>query len=515
MALFNNLYITPFWCKGMPKKSEYIWLLLIVVVGLGLRLYQLDTESFWTDEAFSVHHAKLESAQEVVSAVSITEAAPAGYYLLLHYWIKIFGDDMFIVRLLSVFFSAAAPIVLFFIIRLFANSRVALLGSFFMATSMLQIEYAQEARMYGLFTFVSLCIVYFFARWFWSDKKNNSLWMWCYGLSALVGFWVNYMTAFLVLGLTLVLLFSSEKWKKQWKTWLMMNVGVIFLFLLPAPYTLKVMLSQFASLNTGLEATLISKGVPAFLAQLGLFFFTLPALLFALLAGLFLAKAEIKSALLKVDNYFFLVMLTVGTFYLYVSLKPLIISSIPVIRVPITNSYFLIRHSFYLVPLWYVYLAYKIDQYFFDAKRRQKVLAVFCFVLILFFSSSALFLYYSLPTKAQWSEAAVFISERDATGKPLILLDKGGFSNEFLLKYYLKRPFSLLKLTWSEKGREFHQLSDEAVLRALESSKDGFWLVLSRNPATGTYYHDLLNQHYQQDIQQEFYQIEVYHYIRK
>ena len=495
------------------KRSEYVWLFLILLVGLGLRLSQLDMESLWTDEAFSVHHAGLENVEEVVLAVSKTEAAPAGYYLLLHYWMKLFGDEVFTVRLLSVFLSAFAPIILFLLIRLFANSNVALLGSFFMATSMLQIEYAQEARMYGLFTFLSLCLVYCFTRWFLAVQNKNkdcNLWIWLYGLSALVCFWVNYITAFLILGLTFLLIFTPKVWVKTWKSWVIANIVIVGIFLLPARYTILVLLSQFKLLNTGLALSLIAKGVPEFLAQLGLFFFTMPALSFVLL-GIFLAKREIRNILLKVDHYFFLIMMGIGTFYLYVSVYPLIISGIPVIRVPITNSYFLIRHSFYLVPLWYIYLAYKVDQYYFDIKRSRKVLAIFCFMLIILFSSSALYLYYTQPTKAQWQEAVQFIAEHDTMGKPLILLDKGGFSNEFLLKYYYPDSFSLLKLTWSEEKREYHQLSEGAVLEALQGRTE-FWLVLSRNPNTGDLYREVLDRHYQRDISRDFYQIEVYYY---
>src|SRR3989338_7584694 len=97
----------------MNKIKTFLLLFLIVVLGFGLRWYDLGNESLWNDEAFSVHHALVGSVSEVVKNVTMTEGAPPGYYILLHYWITLFGTSEVAVRLLSVLLGVFSIVVLF------------------------------------------------------------------------------------------------------------------------------------------------------------------------------------------------------------------------------------------------------------------------------------------------------------------------------------------------------------------------------------------------------------------
>ncbi len=486
----------------MVSSKVIIRLLIgILILGLFLRAYNLDTESLWIDEAFSTRIASSENIKDVIVGVSHTEAAPPGYYVLFHYWIEIFGNSMFVVRLLSVVWSIMAILILFLLVRMLLNTRIALLASLFMATSMLQIEYAQEARIYALFTFLSIASVYFFVKWY-KDRSNFHLAL--YALLAVASFYVNYLTFFIILGCSLFV-YSKERWQNH--NWWLANVVVALLSLPLMP----LILTQFVTLNTGLSTTLINKGVPVFLAHLGLFLFLLPALVLTIALSVLLSRTILRAHILKIDDYFFYLMLLVGIAYMYVSIKPFILAGIPFIRVPITNSYFLIRHSFFLVPLWYVYLGYKVDQYF---ARGRKYMAVAIVGMVLFFSFFALHQYYVQPTKAQWQEAIQFIEENSQSEKVLVLLDKGGQSNEFLFRYYAPDDWLLLRLTWADTWRDFQQVDEERLFGLLEKT-DGFWLMLSRNQKTGYYYRDLLDEKYVRVQSKELYQIRVYEYQGK
>mgnify|MGYP001592189282 CR=1 FL=1 len=130
-----------------------------------------------------------------------------------------------------------------------------------------------------------------------------------------------------------------------------------------------------------------------------------------------------------------------------------------------------------------------------------------------FFSLSSLLVYYAQPTKAQWREATGFISDH-SSAESLILFDKGGYSNEFMLRDYYTGNFTLMKLTWSEGWRDFQQISEQELLPQLDGQED-FWLILARNSKTQDYYKNILDQHYHRDISPEFYGMEVYHYTRK
>ncbi|MDP3640662.1 MAG: glycosyltransferase family 39 protein [Nanoarchaeota archaeon] len=492
----------------------FVPIFIILLLAFSLRFYALDIESLWIDEAFSLHIAQQPDVKQVFLETSQTEAAPPGYYVLLHYWINVFGTSEWTVRFLSVLFSTLAVLMLFLLVRLLLNGKVALLSSLFMALSMLQVEYAQEARLYALFTFLSLWSAYFFARWYLSVSRPNpqnpaqkasSTWaLCCYGFSMLLALYVNYMALLLVIGFTLILFSKKTLFNNCWKMWLRAH---LFIFSLSLPL-LPLLFYQFQSINTGLAASLVIKGVPLIFAQLGIFFFLLPVFTLTLLIAFLVSKDRLRQLFFSVDRFFLWFVVGIGLFYLYLSIKPFIIGGIPVIRVPITNSYFLIRHSFFLVPLWYIYLVYKVDHFWSSQRKRR---AVFLTILIIFFCAASLFYYYSQPTKAQWQEATNFIFMPAGAQEPFILLDKGGFSNEFLLRYYAPEPFSLLKLTWSEGRRDLQRIGDEELLAALQE-KDEFWLVLARNPRTGVHFKELLDQHFTRKMSKEFYQIEVYHY---
>ena len=187
------------------KKVVLFGLILVLLLALGLRLYGLSRESYWNDEAFSVHHAGQKSVSEVNMFVSQTEAVPSGYYILLHYWMKLFGNSEVATRLLSVVFGSVSVLVLFLIVQRLFDANVALLSSFFMAISMLEVLYSQEARVYILFTFLVLLSVYFFVRIY----QNRGM-LWCRGKWWYLGYFVSLVLALYVnyVGLFVIFLFS-------------------------------------------------------------------------------------------------------------------------------------------------------------------------------------------------------------------------------------------------------------------------------------------------------------------
>ena len=487
-------------------RTKWSWtMLIIIVLALGLRLYELDTESLWADEAFTIHHAQLQNWSQFIQRISTTEAAPPGHYLLLHYWIQWFRNSEFSVRFPSVIFGVLSVVVLLVIVRRLWNEQVAVLSGLFMSTSMLQVLFSQEARLYSLFTFLVLLSAYFFMNVMVNERKKASFLAYVITISA--AFYVNYLTIMLIAFYSLFLLFSARKRKISsalWGKWLLVHSLLLVVVGLALWPILKI---QFSSLNTGLRDVLISKSLPPVLASLGLFFYTLPVLVFVFFLLLVLWGRKLVNRVLthpRFDAFFSLIVITAGSIYLYFSFFPVTLLTIPITRYPITHSYFLIRHSFFLAPLWYVFLAWKIS-----SLRWRKTAAVMM-IIVLLVSATALYEYYRLSTKPEWREAAQFIAGQSPTA-PLILLDKSGISNEFLLDYYYPQEYRLLKLTFSEQPRQFKQLADEEVLLQVQGEEE-FWLILARNTKTGDYYRDLLDRQYQRDISREFYQVKVYHY---
>lgn len=478
---------------------------MIILLGSGLRFYDLGKENLWTDEAFSVHLAQEENLTSLVENTAKTEGTPIGYYLLLHYWVEIFGNSEFSVRFPSLIFSVLSIFMIFNLTKLFFNRKVALLTSFFMAISMLQVLYSQEARLYSLFTFLTLLSAYFFSKWYLYEKEDKKSTLYCigYGFSILTAIYTNYLAIFLIIIYTFILIVKRDISKKRLKKWILIHL-ITFIFFLPL---IPLLLKQYHSINTRLPEILIKKGMPFFLAKTGIFFFTIPFILILfVLFSFYIFRRELKGIFFKInlrDDFFVLIVLFFSLLYIYLTKYNMSIFGINIIPQSITHSYFLIRHSFFLAPIIYVYFAYKI------VSLNSKKWAFFCLILLIFTNFFALAMYYNTATKAEWGKAISYIELKSF--HPVILLDKGGFSNVYLLEYYSTKPKEIINLTWSDisKGGNLKQINLKDLSNILKQNKD-FWLILARGHSD--YYKKDLDEKYKLIDEKKFYEISLYHY---
>lgn len=121
------------------KITKYdVGLLAIILIGLFLRVYHLQTQSIWFDEAFSVFESKM-SLPQLVETVASVENSPPLYFVFLHYWMMIFGSSESAVRFLSALFGVLAIPVIYLVGRQLFNEEVGLLSAFILAISSFNI----------------------------------------------------------------------------------------------------------------------------------------------------------------------------------------------------------------------------------------------------------------------------------------------------------------------------------------------------------------------------------------
>jgi mannosyltransferase len=136
----------------------------------------LDDESLWLDEGTSLRIAKMETL-EIVKLES--DANPPLYYLILHLWMKIFGDSEFSVRFPSLIFGSATIFIVFKLLSSF-DGEIALLSSLLTSISTFLVFYSQEARAYSLFLMISALSYLFFLE---ALKKGETKFFILYTLS--------------------------------------------------------------------------------------------------------------------------------------------------------------------------------------------------------------------------------------------------------------------------------------------------------------------------------------------
>lgn len=128
-------------------------LAVIAAVG-GLVLRATAPSPLWLDEALSVHIAGLGFA-DMVDALR-HDGHPSLYYLLLGWWMDVFGDSNGAARSLSGFVSLATVPVVWAIGRR-RSPALAMAGAMVALTSPFLLRYGTEARMYALVTFLVAC----------------------------------------------------------------------------------------------------------------------------------------------------------------------------------------------------------------------------------------------------------------------------------------------------------------------------------------------------------------------
>ncbi|CAG5002836.1 hypothetical protein DYBT9275_02976 [Dyadobacter sp. CECT 9275] len=209
--------------QNKSKESLFTWIIfaIILTAGLFLRLHRLDTYSIFFDEKSTMVISQgivLEGAnqKEVFSTLKVTVPefwkAPAldyrppqvlrsftyketfipraftpaefwspksladyyeamnrsdignspFYYLLLHYWMEIFGLSDYSARSLSVLFSVLIIGMTYLFARRFFSVKIGLIASAIVAIEPFFIAYSHQARNYSLTFFLTLLATYFF-----------------------------------------------------------------------------------------------------------------------------------------------------------------------------------------------------------------------------------------------------------------------------------------------------------------------------------------------------------------
>jgi mannosyltransferase len=127
----------------------------VLAISLQVRTRALDSP-FWLDEGLSVGIAS--HPLQAIPAVLRQDGSPPLYYVLLHFWMGVFGRTEAATHALSLVFAlATVPVGLWFGRALF-GTRAGWACAVLCAVNPLLSAYAQETRMYSLVALLSLLV---------------------------------------------------------------------------------------------------------------------------------------------------------------------------------------------------------------------------------------------------------------------------------------------------------------------------------------------------------------------
>ncbi len=214
----------------MKSFKNELLLLAILFLGLFLRIYHLSNESIWLDEAQTIQWVNYPNLFQIVKKVSQDVHTPL-YFIILHYWINLFGDSEFSTRFLSVIFGFFAIFMIYKVGSLIFDKEVGILSSLILVLSTFHIYYSQEAKMYSLMSLLTLLSIYFFIRLL---KERSLIVSIGYILSNILLMYTHYYGLFIIIAQNIYIgtlfLFSKEGYKLSFRRWILLQVILIILF---------------------------------------------------------------------------------------------------------------------------------------------------------------------------------------------------------------------------------------------------------------------------------------------
>lgn len=279
----------------LRKLNPYlIALLLLTIYGFIVRIYNLDYQSFWYDEGYSVNAAlcMLERGLPIL---------PSGHFYtpgLLNTGViassmGLFGVTEFSARLPSVIFGTLTiPLVFFFANRI-GDKKLALITAFLVTFSMLEIAWSREARMYQQLQFFYILSLYLFYEF--TQRRNNRYLILtivstiCTVLSHMLGFSLIliYPTYFLLANIRSIRRYISREFLLNRQTLILALCAIALLSL--------------GELFFGLFSTVWGTRMNYFAEYWGYLKGTLPVILYLSVAGaIILLRSEYKISLLLI-----------------------------------------------------------------------------------------------------------------------------------------------------------------------------------------------------------------------
>jgi 4-amino-4-deoxy-L-arabinose transferase-like glycosyltransferase len=146
-------------------RKSTIFILGILIFSGVLRIINLN-QSVWLDEATTALTTAL-TLRQFFSGFIVSDFHPPLYYLLIKFWVMIFGSSEVSVRIPSLLFSVGSVYLTYLVAKKLFDEKAGLIAAILIAVNGLSVYYAQEARSYSMTTFLALLMVYFYLNKKW------------------------------------------------------------------------------------------------------------------------------------------------------------------------------------------------------------------------------------------------------------------------------------------------------------------------------------------------------------
>jgi mannosyltransferase len=495
--------------KKENSTLRYVILLIcVLLLGIGLRLYDLSEESLWFDEGVSV----IRSEKNLTGLLEDARNAggnPPLYFIILHYWMELFGQSEWAVRLLSVLFGMISLVAAYRIGILLWDRPTALLTVLFAAISHYHINHAQEARCYTMMAALGVLSMDLFLRLIRAPRISIMIGYVLAG-SALV--YTHYYGPLFLVAQNLFLV--GMWWKKagiiriRWRRWFILE-GIILVSFLP---WIHIMLGKTVAIQTqGLHYITPSvwdipgtlKTYAAENAYLGVVMIVLAGLSLLTIKQQTLVTAPRQSE--QKDNPTGKEMVFsngqkicfLGLWLMTPILLPFAISQV---STPIFAHRYTIAASFG----FYILAAKGV----LNLRKNYLIYPILLILVTVYFWR--IYRYYTEPTREQWREAVQRVEENARRGDRVLV--HPNYCKYYIYQYYAQREDLVLK-TFSTKSPQMDEKQHQE-LETLIRESDRIWFVIPKKQESKKQIAEILAKNYQRKNHWEYFRIDVYEFSK-
>ncbi len=445
----------------MRTTNRGAWLLLLaLIIGLSflIRVWNINKESFWADEGWTMLLSKGPTLSDVVVTMANDQHPPL-YFALMHYWIDQVGNSEATTRMLSLFWSVLGVALIY---RLGADTfspEIGAVAALMLALADNDTFLAQEARHYTEMAALVTCSTLFYLRYLRHHKRGSGIgWL----LSSVALIYTHYLGFFILIIQFIHLLIFARPLRRlgdmliRWGAILLAWVPWAFVFIHQSlvRYTRPILFkSTWANTPESLSivrSDLIGShwGLTGGLILLGLVYISYPN-------GL--AKIRWRPAS--------------PTFYAALWLV------LPIIVIIGINPYYpiLTTRNFLLVtPVIALLIAHGIM----NLNRFTRTFVLGLLVFVMLFTVDAYFI------KPPWRQVAQDILQYRTNDEPVIM---NVWVDDFALRYHLGRdlqvdPATLPLVSVPEWQEKYGQAFDAYLLQYI-SDKNAFWVAHWGDPS--------------------------------
>ena len=169
--------------------------MVLVTIFVALRIYHITSFSIWGGEAFSMIGVR-QDWSGMFSYVIADIVHPPLFYILLKLWIALGGESLLWLKLFPVLTSLALLVPFYLLCRELSFQLLEMSLALLLAgVNGYLIHYAQELRMYSLFTFLTMCSFWLFIRLLKSpgETPRELLWLTFVNLLAIYSHYYGWL----------------------------------------------------------------------------------------------------------------------------------------------------------------------------------------------------------------------------------------------------------------------------------------------------------------------------------